>query len=175
VRKVTIVPRGRTLGVTEQLPTEDRYNMSRAELLARLDVMLGGRTSEEIVIGEVTTGAQNDLVQATQLARRMITRWGMSSLGLVAYESQDEQPFLGYPMAPGPDYSEATAARIDEEVARLIAEQHGVVHRLLCGARHRLDALAERLLREETLGDAELLNILGPRPSVQLQRVVTIR
>ena len=175
VRKVTIVPRGRTLGVTEQLPSEDRYNMSRAELVARLSVMLGGRTAEEIVIGEVTTGAQNDLVQATQLARRMITRWGMSRLGLVAYDSQDEQPFLGYPLAPGAEYSEATAAQIDAEVAHLIAEQHSVVHRLLSGVRDRLDELAERLLKDETLGDAELLSLLGPRPSLQSQKVVTIR
>jgi cell division protease FtsH len=175
VRKVTIVPHGRALGVTEQLPTDDRYNMSRAELLARLDVMLGGRTSEEIVIGEITTGAENDLVQATQLARRMITRWGMGSLGLVAYDSQNEQPYLGYPLAQGHEYSEATAAKIDTEVASLLAERHTAVHRLLGGARERLDLLAERLLKEETIGDAQLEEILGPRPSVPSAKVVTIR
>src|SRR6185437_2851086 len=122
VRRVTIVPHGRALGVTEQLPAEERYNMSKGDLLARLDVMLGGRTSEALVIGEITTGAENDLVQATRLARRMITRWAMgSSLGPVAFDSQEEQPFLGYQLSHGRDYSEATAARIDQEVERLLS------------------------------------------------------
>lgn len=130
VRKVSIVPHGRALGVTEQLPVEERYNMSRADLLARLDVMLGGRTSETLVIGEITTGAENDLVQATRLARRMITRWGMGTLGPVAFDAQDEQPFLGYQIAQGRDYSEATAARVDREVESLLAERESVVQRL---------------------------------------------
>ena len=169
VRKVTIVPHGRALGVTEQLPTEERYNMSRADLLARLDVMLGGRASEALIIGEITTGAENDLVQATRLARRMITRWGMGTLGPVAFESQDEQPFLGYQMAQGRDYSEATAARIDREVEKLLAERQDVVQHLLAGARERLDALASRLLKDETIGDTELARILGPRPSASVE------
>ncbi|MGH8301105.1 MAG: ATP-dependent zinc metalloprotease FtsH, partial [Steroidobacteraceae bacterium] len=113
VRRVSIVPHGRALGVTEQLPVEERYNMSKADLLARLDVMLGGRASESLAIGEITTGAENDLVKATRLARRMITRWGMGSLGPVAFDAEDEQPFLGYQISHGRDYSEATAARVD--------------------------------------------------------------
>jgi cell division protease FtsH len=163
VRKVTIVPHGRALGVTEQLPSEERYNLSRTDLLARIDVMLGGRESEALVIGDITTGAENDLVQATRLARRMIARWGMGSLGPVALESDEEQPFLGYQLSQGRDYSEATAARIDQEVERLLVERQTVVHQLLNGARHGLDALAETLLKEETIGDAELVRILGPR------------
>jgi hypothetical protein len=99
VREGTIVPHGRSLGVTQQLPTEDHYDMSRTDLLARLDVMLGGRESEALVIGDITTGAEDDLVQATRLARRMITRWGMGSPGPVAFESDDEQPFLGYQLS----------------------------------------------------------------------------
>jgi cell division protease FtsH len=166
VRKVTIVPRGRALGVTEQLPTEERYNMSRTDLLARLDVMLGGRESEALIIGDITTGAESDLVQATRLARRMITRWGMGSLGAVAFESE-EQPFLGYQLAQGRDYSEATAARIDQEVEHLLAERQTAVHQLLAQMRDRLDALAGTLLKEETVVDTELVRILGPRPSVQ--------
>ena len=164
VRKVTIVPHGRALGVTEQLPTEERYNMSRADLLARLDVMLAGRASEALVIGDITTGAENDLVQATRLARRMMTRWGMGSLGPVAFESDDEQPFLGYQLSQGRDYSEATASRIDREVEQLLADRQRVVQDLLTGARNQLDKLAETLLKEETVGEDQLLRILGPRP-----------
>ncbi len=163
VRKVTIVPHGRALGVTEQLPTEERYNMSRADLLARLDVMLAGRESEALVIGDITTGAESDLVQATRLARRMITRWGMGSLGPVAFESDDEQPFLGYQLSRGRDYSEATASRIDQEVEHLLAERQAVVRTLLTDARGRLDTLAESLLKEETIGDDDLARLLGPR------------
>jgi len=169
VRKVTIVPHGRALGVTEQLPTEERYNMSRGDLLARLDVMLGGRASEALVIGEITTGAENDLIQATRLARRMITRWGMGTLGPVAFDSQDENPFLGYQIAQGRDYSEATAARIDREVEHLLSERQDVVQHLLAGARERLDTLAARLLKDETIGDTELARILGPRPSLSAE------
>jgi cell division protease FtsH len=164
VRKVTIVPRGQALGFTEQLPAEERYNMSRTDLLARLDVMLGGRESEALVIGDITTGAENDLVQATRLARRMITRWGMGSLGPVAFTSEDEQPFLGYQLSQGRDYSEATASRIDQEVERVLAERQHVVHQLLTEARTQLDMLAEALLKEETIGNEELVRILGPRP-----------
>ena len=167
VRKVSIVPHGRALGVTEQLPQEDRYNMSRTDLLARLDVMLGGRTSESLVFGEITTGAENDLVQATRLARRMITRWGMGTLGPVAFDAQDEHPFLGYHIGQARDYSEATAARVDREVERLLAERQSTVLRLLSSARDRLDALVEALLREETLGEEQLARILGPRPAAE--------
>ncbi len=164
VRKVTIVPHGRALGVTEQLPTEERYNESRSDLLAHIDVLLGGRASEALVIGDITTGAENDLVQATRLARRMITQWGMGSLGPVAFEAEDEQPFLGYQLSQGRNYSEATAARIDQEVEQLLVERQTAVHQLLSEARHPLETLAETLLKEETIGDAELVRILGPRP-----------
>lgn len=165
VRKVTIVPRGRALGVTEQLPTEEHYNMSRTDLLARLDVMLGGRGSEALVIGDITTGAESDLVQATRLARRMVTRWGMGSLGAMAFEVYDEQPFVGYQLHQGRDYSEATAARVDQEVEQLLSERQRIVHDLLSASRARLDRLAETLLKEETLGDEALVRILGPRAS----------
>jgi len=167
VRKVTIVPHGRALGVTAQRPTEERYNMSRADLLARLDVMLGGRASEALVIGEITTGAENDLVQATQLARRMIARWAMGNLGPVAFDAQEEQPFLGYQLSQGRDYSEATAARIDQEVEKLLSDRQVVVRRLLTEARDPLDRLATTLLKEETVAEEQLVSILGPRPTLQ--------
>jgi cell division protease FtsH len=164
VRKVTIVPHGQSLGLTEQVPGEDRQNYSHSYLVARLAVMLGGRTAEEIVFGDVTTGAENDLIEATRLARRMVTRWGMGNLGLVAYKVDEQQPFLGYDISQGRDYSEATAARIDEEVQSLLDETHDRVKRLLSEARDRLDQLVVRLLSEETLGPDEIVRVLGSRP-----------
>jgi cell division protease FtsH len=163
VRRVTIVPHGRALGVTQQLSGEDRYNYSLTYLLAKLAVMLGGRAAEEIALGDVTTGAENDLVEATQLARRMVTRWGMGELGLVAFSSDERQPFLGYDLSQGRDYSEATAARIDADVQRLLESRHQVVRRLLGGARDRLDRLVTALLHEETVDEDGLTRILGPR------------
>jgi cell division protease FtsH len=165
VHKVTIVPHGQALGMTEQLPSEERHNLSLSYLKARLAVMLGGRTAEEIVFGEVTTGAENDLVEATRLTRRMVTRWGMSELGVVAFKTDEQQPFLGYEISQGRDYSEATAARIDEEVSRLLQETHEGVRRCLTGSRERLDRLVDALLQEETISSDELNRILGPRPA----------
>jgi len=166
VHKVTIVPHGEALGLTEQLPGQERHNLSLAYLKARLDVMLGGRSAEEIVLNEITTGAENDLVEATRLARRMVTRWGMGKLGPVAFKGDEQQPFLGYEMSQGRDYSEATAARIDQEVMGLIEEAHEAVRRCLTANREKLDRLAEALLREETVGPEALNRILGPRPLV---------
>jgi len=165
VHKVTVMPHGRALGVTQQLPGEDHSNYSRSELLARLAVMLAGRTAEEIVFGDVTTGAESDLTEATRLARRMVTRWGMGELGLVAFQADAEHPFLGYELAQGHDYSEATAARIDQEVQRLLGERHAYAGRLLTAAREALDHLAQALLQEETIGQEALVRILGPRPA----------
>jgi cell division protease FtsH len=164
VHKVTIIPRGRALGVTEQLPGDDHYNYSREYLLARLAVMLSGRTAEEIALDDVTTGAENDLIEATHLARRMVTRWAMGNLGLVAFDGDEEQPFLGYDLAQGKDYSETTAARIDLEVERLLNERHDYVRRVLAGARDKLDCLVQNLLKEETIDQDALARLLGPRP-----------
>jgi cell division protease FtsH len=166
VRKVTIVPHGEALGMTEQLPASDRHNLSRAYLQARIEVMLGGRSAEEVVFGEVTTGAESDLVEATKLARQMVTRWGMSDLGLAAFGADEEQPFLGYQMAQGRDYSEATAARVDAAVEAILENAHHQARDLLTVAKTRLDALAEALLRDETVGFDALRNILdAPLPA----------
>ena len=169
VHKVTIIPRGQALGVTEQLPGEDHYNYSREVLLARLVVMLGGRTAEEIAIGDVTTGAEKDLVEATRLARRMVTRWGMGTMGLAAFQADEEQPFLGYELAQGRDYSEDTAARIDQDVQRLLEECHETARRLLTGKRDKLDRLAQSLLHEETIDRDGLVQILGRRPGTEVE------
>ncbi len=167
VNKVTIIPRGRALGVTEQTPGEDQYNYSQEYLLARLTVMLGGRVAEESALGSITTGAENDLAQATRLARRMVTRWGMGSLGPVAFSTDEEQPFLGYELSQGREYSEETASRIDENVQRLLSERYVVAQRLLADGRDGLDALVKALLAEETIQRVDLERILGPRPGAK--------
>jgi cell division protease FtsH len=163
VHKVTIIPHGRALGVTEQMPGEDQFNFSREYLLSRITVMLGGRTAEELAIGDITTGAENDLLEATRLARRMITRWGMGDLGLMAIASDDEQPFLGYELTQGHSYSEETSARIDYDIQKLLNERHEVVRKLLSDSRDKLDQLVEVLLHEETVNQDQLTKILGQR------------
>src|SRR5437667_675407 len=126
--------------------------------------MHGGRTAEEIAIGDVTTGAENDLMQATRLARHMVTRWGMGKLGLMSFQSGEHQPFLGYELAQGREYSEATAARIEEEVQQLLEERHEAVRKLLAGALEKLDRLVNVLLQEETVAQERLAEIFGARP-----------
>ena len=163
VHKVSIIPRGRALGVTEQLPEEDHYNYSRTYLLARLAVMLGGRAAEEIAIGDITTGAENDLVQATRLTRRMVTRWGMGCLGIMSFEADEEQPFLGYELARGRDYSERTAAQIDKEIREILTERYEAVRQLLTDSRDQLDHLVGALLHDETIDQDQLAQILGSR------------
>lgn len=163
VHKVTIIPHGRALGVTEQLPGEDHMNYSREYLLTRITVMLAGRTAEELAIGDITTGAENDLIEATRLTRRMITRWGMGSLGLMAVGGDDEQPFLGYELTQNKNYSEETSARIDRDIQKFLNEQHEMVKNLLSKSRDKLDNLVSALLQEETINQDELTEILGRR------------
>jgi cell division protease FtsH len=163
VNKVTIIPRGRALGVTEQLPGEDQYNYSLEYLRGRLAVMLGGRVSEEIALKSITTGAESDLAEATRLARRMITRWGMGSLGPIAFASDEQQPFLGYELAQGREYSEELAARIDEDVQKLLNERYDYSRQVLEKAREQLDLLVKALLQDEIVLQEDLIRILGPR------------
>ncbi|MFL5620639.1 MAG: ATP-dependent zinc metalloprotease FtsH [Gemmatimonadaceae bacterium] len=163
VHRVSIVPRGQALGVTYQRPDSDRYNYPEAYLRARLVGMLGGRAAEEIVYGTRTTGAESDIEQATQLARSMVTRWGMSDkLGMVQLAPR-ENPYLG--TLPGQDgvrgISEATARTVDDEVRRIIAECHAEARQLLGEHRRELDALAEALLARETLDEEEVLKVTG--------------
>lgn len=128
--------------------------------------LLARAVAEEIVFGDVTTGAESDMVEATRLARRMVTRWGMADLGLMAVQADEGHPFLGYELTQGRTYSEATAAHIDREVQRLLAERHAYAQQLLTDAREQLDQLAQALLHEETLGQAALVCLLGPRPAM---------
>ena len=152
VNKVTIIPRGRALGVTEYLPEGDRYNYSRQYLRSQLASLFGGRAAEQVAIGEITTGAESDLQRATSLARRMVGRWGMSDeMGLLFASDSAENPFLGREMAGPRDHSEATAARLDEAVRDLLTERMQTAIQLLTEHRPALDRLAIALLKHETL------------------------
>jgi cell division protease FtsH len=171
VNRVTIVPRGQALGVTYQRPDSDRYNYPEAYLRARIVGMLGGRAAEEIVYGTKTTGAESDIEQATGLARRMVTRWGMSErLGLVQLAPRDN-PYLngsgGY--AGARPFSEDTAEAIDAEVLKIIGESHDEAKRFLSVHRKQLDAVAEALVARETLNEQEILDVTGLPPAPALE------
>jgi cell division protease FtsH len=171
VNRVTIVPRGQALGVTYQRPEDDRYNYPEAYLRARITGALGGRAAEEIVYGTRTTGAENDIGQATNLARAMVTRWGMSEkLGTVQLAPR-ENVYLGGPGGYGGEkpFSEETARAIDEEVSRIIDESHEEALRLLTKYRGELDALAQALLERETLDEKEILEVTGLPPAPPLE------
>jgi cell division protease FtsH len=174
VNRVTIVPRGQALGVTYQRPEDDRYNYPEAYLRARIVGALGGRSAEEIVYGTRTTGAENDIEQATDLARRMVTRWGMSEkLGTVQLAPR-ETPYLGGGPGGGgypgeKSFSEETARAIDEEVFSIIDESHDEARRLLTEHRNELDALAQALLERESLDEEEILEVTGLPPAPPLE------
>jgi cell division protease FtsH len=163
VQKVTIVPRGRALGVTAQRPQEDRRNFSRDVLLARLAVSLGGRAAEELVYGQPTTGAESDLKAATDLARRMVGLWGMSDeLGPVSYNVGERDPFLGREIAAPKEYAESTATRIDDAVAELLEAARQRASDLLAGHRPQLDAIADELVTTETVSGERLAELVPP-------------
>jgi cell division protease FtsH len=173
VHRVTIVPRGQALGVTYQRPQTDRYNYPEAYLRARIVGMLGGRAAEEIIYGTRTTGAENDIEQATDLARNMVTRWGMSdALGTVQLASR-QNPYLGNAYGSDKPFSEETARLIDAEVLRIINESHATAKRLLTQHRNQLEALATALLSRETLDEQEILQVTGlpPAPALVSGRV----
>ncbi|HEY4308076.1 MAG TPA: ATP-dependent zinc metalloprotease FtsH [Pirellulales bacterium] len=166
LHKVTIIPRGRALGVTQLLPEEDRLNIGETELHARLVFMLGGRAAEKIVFNEYSAGAEDDLKRATQLARRMVTHWGMSErLGPVAYRTSEEHPFLGKEFHEQREFSEHTAQVIDEEVSRILHGAGDRARQLLEENRDKLDALATRLCEREILDEKEIETIIGPSPN----------
>ena len=164
IHKVSIIPRGMALGVTQQLPIDDRYTYPKDYLLKTLAVLLGGRAAEEIALGYMTTGAGNDLERATNLARKMVTEWGMSDkLGPLTFGKKEEQIFLGREIARHKDYSEKTAEDIDEEVKRIVIEQYEYSKNLLAGNSALLEKIARALLEKETLDGAEIdVIIKGP-------------
>ncbi|TYP84785.1 ATP-dependent zinc metalloprotease FtsH [Blastococcus xanthinilyticus] len=170
VHKVTILPRGRSLGHTLVLPTEDKYTQTRSEMIDTLAYALGGRAAEELVFHEPTTGAGNDIEKATAMARAMVTQYGMSAkLGAVKYGSGESEPFMGRDMHSRPDYSEAVAADIDAEIRALIEAAHDEAWEILVEYRHVLDQLVLELIERETLSKEDMARICAPvakRPSL---------
>jgi len=160
--KTTIIPRGRAAGAAFYMPKDDSIHQSRKQLEAFIRVGLAGRIAEEIVFDDVTTGAAGDIQQVTQIVRRMVKMFGMSdSVGMVNYGDDSEQPFLGYAIASGRDYSDDTAAKLDAEIKRIIDVAYQETRELLEDHRDELDQLAEALLSKETVGREEILGILG--------------
>ncbi len=180
VHKVSIIPRGRALGYTLTLPTEDKYLVRRSELLDELAMLLGGRTAEELIFSDPTTGAQNDIEKATRTARRMVTQYGMSDLlGPVQLGHQQSEVFLGRDLSTSPEYSDEVAARIDAEIRLLLDSAHDLARDILTTHRDVLDELAAALVEHETLETDEVMAIFervpkwssarrspGTRPSV---------
>jgi len=167
VHKVTIIPRGRALGVTMQLPTDDRHNFSKEFLYNTLAILMGGRVAEELVLKHITTGAGNDLERATDLARKMVWEWGMSErLGPLTFGKKDEEIFLGREIATRRDFSEQVALEIDDEIKRLVTENYERAKRMLTEHIGTLRALAEALLEKEVLDALEIDKIMqqGPVP-----------
>jgi cell division protease FtsH len=160
---VTIIPRGRALGYTQSLPTEDKFLVTRAEMQDQLAMMLGGRTAEELIFHEPTSGAANDIEKATGLARNMVTEYGMSErLGARKFGDNSGEPFLGREMSHSRDYSEEIASAIDEEIRRLLESAHDEAWDVLNEYRDVLDNLVLQLLEKETLTRKEVLEVFAP-------------
>ncbi len=174
LHKVTIIPRGMALGLTQQLPLEDRYTYSRAYLDANLRVLMGGRLAEELVFGSehMTTGAGNDLERATELARKMVCEWGMSAkLGPLTFGKQEQNIFLGKDFARHQDYSESTSVTIDEEIRRFITEAYDDARRILDQHREALEAIAVSLLEVEVLDGAEIYDLIAANSDVDVEAI----
>jgi cell division protease FtsH len=165
VHKVTIIPRGRALGVTMQLPQEDRYSMDRAQILENIAVLFGGRIAEELFMDQMTTGASNDFQRATDMARRMVTEWGMSdALGPMVYAENEQEVFLGRSVTSTKNVSEATQQKVDAEVRRIIDEQYALARRLLDENRDKVHTMANALLEWETIDADQVNDIMAGRP-----------
>jgi len=169
LHKVSIIPRGRSLGATQLFPDEDRVNISESELHTRLSFLLGGRSAEKLVFDEFTAGAEDDLKKATQLARRMVAHWGMSErVGPMAFRVGEEHPFLGREMSESREFSDHTAQVIDEEVGRILRSAADLAVDLLQKHREKLDTLAKTLEKEEELNERQIEALIGPPAYVPL-------
>jgi cell division protease FtsH len=164
VHKVTIIPRGMALGLTQQLPEGDRYTHSRDYIEGSIAILMGGRLAEDIFLGKITTGASNDIERATDLARKMVCEFGMSNLGPLTFGKKEEQIFLGREIAQHQDYSEDTAIKIDQEVKRIVMEQYERARQIIIEHRDALDRLAQELLSRETLDSVQIRRIVAGLP-----------
>ncbi|MEZ4383173.1 MAG: ATP-dependent zinc metalloprotease FtsH [Nannocystaceae bacterium] len=172
IHKVTIIPRGRALGVTQQLPEEDRYSLDRHHAEAQIAILMGGRLAEELALdGQKTTGASNDIERATNLARKMITEWGMSDeLGPVAYVKAESQPFLGRDIQGAPTYSEATAQAIDKAVSETVLRQYERAKDILTTHFEALERVAKSLVEREVLTVTEVRDVIAGRKLAPMRR-----
>ncbi|MFO7813065.1 MAG: ATP-dependent zinc metalloprotease FtsH [Pelovirga sp.] len=169
IHKITIIPRGQALGITQQLPTDDRYHYNRSYLLNRISVMLGGRVAEHLIFEETSSGAQNDLKQVMDLAEKMVCQWGMSErLGPLSYPRGEEHPFLGRKLSTEKTFSERTAWIIDQEIKQLVNAAETTAREVLSANRELLDLLAQRLLEEESLDQQAFERFLQDNGEIQL-------
>jgi cell division protease FtsH len=165
VHKVTIIPRGRALGVTMQLPEQDRYSMDRERLLSTITVLFGGRIAEEVFMGQMTTGASNDFERATALARSMVTQWGMSdAMGPMVYGENEGEVFLGRSITTHKNVSEVTMQKVDAEIRKIIDEQYSLAKKLILDNRDKVEAMAKALLELETIDAEQIQDIMDGRP-----------
>src|SRR6187455_1242963 len=165
VHKVTIIPRGRALGVTMQLPVEDRYSYNRDYLLNNIAVLFGGRIAEEIFMNQMTTGASNDFERATEMARNMVMRWGMSdSMGPMVYGENEGEVFLGRSITTHKNVSESTLQQVDAEIRRIIDQQYGIARKLIEDNRDKVEAMAKALLELETIDADQIGDIMSGQP-----------
>jgi cell division protease FtsH len=165
VHKVTIIPRGRALGVTMQLPEQDRYSTDRDRLLSTITVLFGGRIAEEIFMGQMTTGASNDFERATALARSMVTQWGMSdAMGPMVYGENEGEVFLGRSITTHKNVSEVTMQKVDAEIRKIIDNQYALAKKLILDNRDKVEAMAKALLELETIDAEQIQDIMDGRP-----------
>jgi cell division protease FtsH len=171
LHKVTIIPRGRALGVTMQLPSEDKYSHTLESLTAMITVMMGGRVAEELFLGHMTTGAGNDLEKATELARKMVCEFGMSTLGPLTFGRAEGEIFLGRDFSRAPDYSESTANMIDAEVKRIATDAYGRAKKILQDHVKVMHRLARTLLEKEVLDGEEVLALIAEETGVDIAKL----
>ena len=172
IHKVTIIPRGMALGLTQQLPMDEKHNYSREYLEDQIAILLGGRIAEEITMNSLTTGAGNDLERSTELARKMVCEWGMSdAMGPLTFGKKEEQIFLGREIAQHQDYSEDTALKIDQEVKRFVTENYQRAHHLLTQSKETLVRMADALLAREVLDADQVRRLAAGQPLDEPQAV----
>ena len=178
---MTIIPRGRALGVTMQLPQEDRYSMDKEHILQNISVLFGGRIAEEIFMNQMTTGASNDFQRATEMARRMVTEWGMTNeLGPMVYSDNEGEVFLGRSVTNQKNVSEATMQKVDSEIRKIIDEQYKIARNLIEDNKEKMEAMAKALLEYETIDSDQIDDIMNgkkprpPKPSSILNQMMTL-
>jgi len=168
LHKVTIIPRGMALGLTMQLPLDDKLSHDKNYLQTRLAILMGGRIAEEIFLHQMTTGAGNDIERATEMAHKMVCEWGMSELGPLSFGKKDEQIFLGREIAQHRDYSEATAIKIDEQVRKLVEDAYNTAKEIIEQRSEAMVRIAEALLEREVLDGSEVLDLINGKPLQKL-------